>query len=94
MKSANDIIRTLQVTEKGTRLGGAENKYFFLVAPSANKVEIKRAVETLFKVSVVQVNTMNYRGKLKRQRTVHFGRTPAWKRAVVTLKAGDKIDLG
>jgi large subunit ribosomal protein L23 len=94
MKSVNDIIKTLEVTEKGTRLAGTENKYFFVVSPSANKLEIKRAVETLFKVSVVRVNTMNYHGKLKRQRTVHYGRTPCWKRAVVTLKTGEKIDLG
>lgn len=94
MKIANAVIKTLEVTEKGTRLSGTENKYFFMVEPEANKVEIKRAVEALFKVSVVRVNTMNYRGKLKRQRSVHYGRTPDWKRAVVTLKAGEKIDLG
>ena len=56
-------------------------------------VEIKRAVEKIFNVSVTKVNTLNRRGKKKRQRTLHYGRTAAWKRAMVTLKAGDKIEL-
>jgi large subunit ribosomal protein L23 len=56
-------------------------------------VEIKRAVEALFDVSVTKVNTMNYEGKKKRQRTAKFGKRPDWKRAVVTLAADNKIDL-
>ena len=86
------IIQTLQVTEKGTRLG-ALNQYFFVVAPWANKPEIKRAVEELFKVKVARVNTLNCRGKKKKLRTMQYGMTSSWKRAVVTLKEG-KIDLG
>ena len=93
MKDPHAIIKTMQVTEKGARLTATERKYLFIVDPSANKVEIKRAVETLFKVGVEKVNTMNYRGKKKRQRTVRFGETAGWKRAMVTLKEGNKIDL-
>ena len=93
MKVSSTILKSLQVTEKGTRLNTAENKYFFKVAPSANKVQIKTAVEKMFKVGVVKVNTMNYMGKLKRERTVRYGRKADWKRAVVTLKPGDKIEL-
>ena len=90
---ARDIIRAVELTEKGNRLTESENKYFFSVSGSANKVEIKRAVELLFKVSVAKVNTMNYVGKPKRERTIQYGRTANWKRAVVTLKEGEKIEF-
>ena len=93
MTDARDIIKSVQMTEKSTRLGGTENKYFFEVDGDANKIDIKRAVQELFKVSVVRVNTMNYRGKNRRERTQNFGRTAHWKRAIVTLKEGDKIEL-
>lgn len=93
MKTDYDIVATIQVTEKSTRLQEKQNQYFFKVAPSANKAEIKRAVEKLFKVHVTKVNVMNYLGKRRRERTVHFGKRPDWKRAVVTLRDGDKIDL-
>jgi large subunit ribosomal protein L23 len=56
-------------------------------------MEIKRAVQDFFKVTVLKVNTMNYMGKKRRERTLHYGRRVDWKRAIVTLKAGDKIDL-
>jgi len=92
MKNALEAVRGLHITEKGTLLAG-QNKYLFKVDPTANKLEIKRAIEDFFKVKVVKVNTMNYDGKKRRQRTIHFGKKPDWKRAVVTLKAGDKIDL-
>ena len=92
MKDSRSIIKKIQVTEKGTLLAEA-NKYLFEVAPSSNKVEIKRAVESLFDVKVTKVNTMNYIGKKKRQRTAQFGTTAAWKRAVVTLHAEDSINL-
>ena len=72
---------------------GEANKYLFQVAPDSNKVEIKRAVESLFDVKVSQVNTMNYTGKRKRQRTAKYGKRPDWKRAVVTLAEGNRIDL-
>ena len=93
MKDARDIVKSVQLSEKSTRLGEAENKYFFEVAKDANKIDIKRAVQELFKVTVVGVNTMNYMGKKRRERTRNFGRTPHWKRAVVTLKRGDKIEI-
>jgi len=93
MKDPRIIIKQLLVTEKGTRLTEKHNQYQFEVAISANKVEIKHAVEKIFNVKVTKVNTMNKLGKAKRLRTMSYGRTPAWKRAIVTLKAGDKIDL-
>lgn len=93
MKDFRLIVEKIQITEKGARLAEKENKYFFLVAPSANKIEIKRAVEKLYKVSVDKVNTVNYGGKLKRERTMTYGSTGDWKRAIVTLAEGSKIEL-
>ncbi len=88
-----DHIQTVILTEKATLLSEAHGKYVFRVSPSANKLEIKRAVEQLFKKTVVSVNTANYAGKKKRERTAQFGRKPHWKKAIVTLKAGEKLDL-
>jgi len=93
MKEAPHIVKSIIVTEKGTRLTEKENKYLFRVFESANKVEIKQAVEQLFGVKVEKVNTMRRKGKLKRERSMRYGRTSGWKRAVVTLKDGDAIDL-
>lgn len=93
MKDPHQVIQELVVTEKGTRLTEAENQYLFKVDRKANKIDIKRAVESLFQVKVARVNTMNRPGKLKRERTMHFGRTASWKRAVVTLREGQSIDL-
>lgn len=93
MKEAQRIIKTILVTEKGTRLTEKENKYLFKVFDDANKLEIRRAVEELFGVKVEKVNTLRRKGKLKRERTMRYGRTAGWKRAVVTLKEGDQIDL-
>ena len=93
MKHSGTIIRRVQVTEKGTIFQDKQNKYFFEVDPHANKLEIKRAVEDAFGVSVADVNTMHYRGKRKRERTVRYGRRADWKRAVVTLKEGSRIDM-
>lgn len=93
MKNAGQVLVGVQVSEKGTRLSEKENKYLFRVADSANKIEIKRAVEEVFKVGVTAVNTMNCRGKQKRARNGKIGKRPDWKRAVVTLKEGDRIDL-
>jgi large subunit ribosomal protein L23 len=93
MKDSRLIVKKIQITEKSARLAEKENKYFFLVAGSVNKLEIKRAVEELYKVSVSKVNTVNYRGKLKRERTMTYGRTAGWKRAIVTLAEGSKIEL-
>ena len=93
MRDSATIVKGIQLTEKATILGETENKYMFKVHPSANKIEIKKAVEEIFNVSVANVNTMRYQGKRKRERTVRFGKRSDWKRAVVTLKEGDKIDL-
>ncbi|MFC1452527.1 50S ribosomal protein L23 [Verrucomicrobiota bacterium] len=93
MKNTAGIVRRVQLTEKATDLSETRNQYFFEVHPDANKIEIKRAVEKLFGVQVKGVNTMRYSGKRKRERTVRYGRRPDWKRAVITLKPGEKIEL-
>ena len=78
-------------TERGVAQA-AHRKYFFSVATGANKIEIKKAVEDVYKVKVADVNTQRVPGKLKRVRQ-QLGKTPEWKKAVVTLKEGNKIDL-
>ncbi len=88
-----EIIKTVRVTEKGTRQSDKLNQYTVVADRRANKIEIRQAVQELFKVKVESVNTMNVRGKARRKRTAAAGRTPAWKKAIVTLKAGDKIVL-
>ena len=93
MNEPYDIIETICLTEKALMLGDTQNKYVFRVRPWATKPQIKRAIEQLFKKTVVDVNTANYAGKKKRERTASFGRKPHWKKAIVTLKAGEKIDL-
>ena len=93
MNEPTDILQTVVLTEKATLLGETLNKYVFRVRPDANKIQIKQAIEALFKKKVVSVNTCNYAGKKKRERTAAFGRKPHWKKAIVTLKPGDKIDL-
>ena len=88
-----DIIRTVRLTEKGTRQGEKFNQYTVVADPRANKTQIRQAVQELFKVKVLRVNTLNVRGKAKRQMTKHAGWAPDWKKAIVTLKKGDKISL-
>ena len=84
-------------TEKQTDITDKfENRYGFIVDPTANKVDIKNAIEELYNVHVVRVNTMKYDGKLKSRFTksgVVQGKTPSFKKAIVTLKKGDTIDL-
>jgi large subunit ribosomal protein L23 len=92
MKDPRSIIRRALITEKGTVMREGENQYVFEVARGANKIEIKRAVETIFSVKVDQVRTMQIRGKVKRQ-GAHAGRRSDWKKAVVTLPSDQKIDL-
>ena len=91
MKDSYVILKTLLRTEKGVVLAGS-NKYLFSVQKDANKIEIKRAVEGIYKVKVQDVNTQVVNGKLKKVRQ-QIGKTPDWKKAVVTLKDGHKIDL-
>ncbi len=93
MKAADTIIRTLILSEKSTRGIEQANQYCFKVDPAANKREIGKAVEELFKVRVVKVNTLHRRGKRKRQRTQKYGWTVGYKKAIVTLRSGDKIEM-
>ncbi len=90
MKESYQVIKYIIRTEKSASLG-PQNKYCFAVDTRANKVEIKRAVEEIYQVKVTAVNTVNVRGKLKRVR-YQWGKTPAWKKAIVTLKEGFKIE--
>jgi large subunit ribosomal protein L23 len=92
MKGADQIVLQPLLTEKGTRLKEEANQYLFRVAPRANKVEIKQAIEELFKVTVLDVRTLRVEGKVKRLGRFQ-GRRPSWKKAVATLKPGDSIDL-
>ena len=85
---AEDIILAPIVTEKSS-LEMQNGKYTFEVAKKATKVQIKNAVEKLFNVKVLQVNTMNIRGKEKRV-GVHEGTTPSWKKAIVTIDTEGK----
>jgi large subunit ribosomal protein L23 len=88
-----EIIKTVRLTEKGTRQSEKFNQYTVVADPRANKTEIRHAIQELFKVRVLRVNTLNVRGKARRKRTTAAGRTPNWKKAIVTLKADDKITL-
>ena len=88
-----EIVKTARLTEKGTRQGAELNQYTVVADRRANKFQIKKAVEELFKVKVVRVNTLNVRGKARRQRTSQAGKAPDWKKAIVTLRDGDKIVL-
>jgi len=93
MKDQYSIIKTIRLSEKATRLGEENNEYVFVVDPKANKLEIKNAVQRLFGKTVIGVRTANYAGKKKRERRADFGRTNHWKKAIVRLKAGERIDL-
>ena len=118
--NAFEVIKTVRLTEKGTRQGSQVvrsferdkagkpvvddkgktkikerplNQYTVVADRRANKTEIRQAVQELFKVKVTKVNTLNVRGKFRRQRTYQAGQAPSWKKAIVTLKEGDKIIL-
>lgn len=92
MKTKWDVIKKPLVTEKGTGLTASLNQYVFEVAKEANRVEIKNAVEALFKVEVENVRTLIVRGKTKAFRR-SIGQRPNWKKAYVTLKQGQKIEI-
>ena len=91
--NAFEVIKTVRLTEKGTRQGEKYNQYTVMADPRASKPQIRTAVQDLFKVKVTKVNTLNVRGKFRRQRTKQAGQAPGWKKAIVTLKEGDKISL-
>jgi large subunit ribosomal protein L23 len=91
MKNPHDIVKGLIRTEKGSVMLPL-NKYLFWVGHDSNKIEIKHAVEEIYKVKVDAVNTVMMRGKLKRVRYA-VGKTSDWKKAIVTLKEGSTIDI-
>jgi large subunit ribosomal protein L23 len=92
MKSVYDIVTSPLITEKGTMVNAAGNQVVFQVRRDANKEEIRRAVETLFKVKVEKVRTLNLLGKTRRVGR-NVGRRPNWKKAYVTLAEGQRIDF-
>ncbi|MFC1850706.1 50S ribosomal protein L23 [candidate division CSSED10-310 bacterium] len=92
MEDPYKILIQPLITEKSTRLKDDSNKLMFKVHRDANKIEIKKAIESLFKVTVLRVNTLNMKGKVKRL-GYNKGKRPDWKKAVVTLAAEDHIDF-
>ncbi len=95
MKNQQILVRPI-ITEKMLRLQETENKYGFVVNINANKIEIKSAVEKKFDVTVDSVRTIKVKGKTKQSNTrrgITRGRRPDWKKAIVTLRDGDKIDF-
>ena len=90
--SENIIKRPIFMTDKATRLSEGENKVIFEVARTANKIEIRNAVQKLFNVTVLDVNTSVVRGKDKRMGR-GYAKLRNWKKAIVSLKEGDKIEF-
>jgi len=93
MKDPYQTIRTIRLSEKASLATEMNNEYVFEVDTKANKQEIAYAVRSIFGKKVSQVRTCNYDGKARRKRTASAGRTSAWKKAVVRLAPGEKIDL-
>lgn len=93
MKHANTVIKAVLSTEKEETLQAKQNRYMVRVDRAATKPEIKKAVEDFFNVTVLSVNTQNYEGKTRTLRNRKTVKASDWKRAIVTLKPGDKIDL-
>lgn len=91
MTEPTRVILSQVVTEKAERLRAEQSRYTFKVARTANKIEVRDAVERLFKVHVRDVRVMNYMGKMRRMGRFS-GRRPDWKKAVVTLKQGERIE--
>ena len=92
MKEPQSIIIRPLITEKTTQQKDDYHQYVFEVHRDANKIEIKSAVEQLFKVRVLNVRTINVLGKVKRLGR-KYGKRPDWKKAIVTLKEGDRIEF-
>ena len=92
MKGPQDVIQAPLISEKGSLLAETTNQVLFKVRPNANKIEVKKAVEALFKVKVEKVRIARYLGKIRRVGR-SMGRRSQWKKAYVTLKEGDKIDF-
>jgi large subunit ribosomal protein L23 len=93
MNDPYSVVKTVRITEKGTSLAEKLNQYQIEVDRGANKIDIRRSVEKIFSVKVLRVNTINVGGKKKRLRHMQYGKTNDWKKAIVTLKEGDKIEL-
>ena len=93
MKQNTHIIQKVHISEKASLTSEKLNQYVFQVTPEANKIEIKNAIERIFKKHVLSVRTMQYAGKKKRERRADFGRRAHWKKAIVSLAPGDKIDI-
>jgi large subunit ribosomal protein L23 len=92
VRDARQIVLRPLVTEKATTLKDDHNQVSFQVAIDANKIEVRRAIETIFRVKVTGVRTQVVFGKMKRMGR-HVGRKASWKKAIVTLGPGSKIDL-
>ena len=92
MKSPYEIIEQPLVTEKSVETA-EHGKYTFRVSKNANKIEIAQAIEQIFNVKVDRVNTLTVRGKTKRVGRFPEGRTSNWKKAIVTLQPGQKLDI-
>ena len=94
MKDPYQIVKYPLITEKSNMLREEKNKYTFRVEKRANKIEIKEAIKAIFPdVEVVAVNTLNLRGKPRRFRYNKRGKKPDWKKAIVTLRPGDVIEI-
>lgn len=91
-RPVSEVLLKPVLSEKSVVIKDNENRYTFKVNPKANKVDIKKAVESMFKVKVEAVRTMNYEGKMHRVGR-YEGRRGEWKKAIVTVKEGQKIDL-
>ena len=96
MEKKKQILIQPLYTEKLTRLQDNENQYAFIVAKDSNKIEIVKEIEKKFNVKVMSIQTMNVKGKMHQQMTRRgrfSGRRPDWKKAIIKLNQGDKIDL-
>ena len=94
LEEYRNIIRAPIITEKSMEQAEQEGKYHFAVHPDANKIQIRDAIEALFDVRVVKVNTINVKGKTRQRSYRHrTGRTARLKKAIVTLAPGDQIEL-
>ena len=91
-KVARDIVRRPLITERASQLQEEANRYVFEVRGDANKIEIRRAVEEIFEVTVTKVNTVSVRGKVKRMGRFQ-GRRASWKKAIVSVAQGQSIEF-
>ena len=92
IREPRSIVRRAMISEKGTQIREKQNGYLFEVARDTNKIEVKRAIEAIFNVKVASVRTLRVHGKPKRMGR-YAGHRPDWKKAIVTLKKGQTIEL-